>query len=49
MTERIRECPKCNCPMEHQGDDPDVGIVGGWFCTNDDCGHTEDHDYDEDQ
>ena len=27
-----RECPKCGAFMEHQQDEPDVGIVGGWVC-----------------
>lgn len=30
MTER--NCPNCDAPMDHQEDDRDVGIVGGWFC-----------------
>lgn len=30
-------CPLCGAPMEHQDDEPDVGIVGGYFCTTDGC------------
>lgn len=30
----MRMCPKCDAEMEHQDDDPDTGIIGGWFCPN---------------
>jgi hypothetical protein len=30
---RLKLCPKCGQEMEHQDDEPDVGIVGGWYCT----------------
>lgn len=25
-------CPKCDQPMEHQDDEPDVGVPGGYLC-----------------
>ena len=28
----VKYCPKCDLLMEHQEDEPDVGIVGGWYC-----------------
>jgi hypothetical protein len=27
-----KRCPHCDIEMEHESDDPSVGIVGGWFC-----------------
>ena len=39
---RERECPKCGQPMFHQEEDPDTGVVGGWFCA--DCEYDEDED-----
>lgn len=36
-----RNCPKCDSLMELVNEDPDTGIVGGWECTNDTCGHIE--------
>jgi hypothetical protein len=36
--------------MERQEEDPDVGIIGCWVCTNDDCGEVvaiEDEDYED--
>lgn len=31
---RIMECPKCGEDISetHEGDDPSVGIHGGWYC-----------------
>jgi DNA-directed RNA polymerase subunit M/transcription elongation factor TFIIS len=41
-----RNCPKCDALMEHQQEDPSVGIAGCWVCTN--CEHVEDEeDYDD--
>lgn len=37
-----KDCPKCGEPMELIADEPDVGIVGGWVCTNEKCEHTQD-------
>jgi hypothetical protein len=42
-----RNCPKCDALMEHQADDPSVGIVGHWVCTNDDCGEVVEDDEDD--
>jgi hypothetical protein len=28
----IRYCKLCDLEMEHIESDPDVGIVGGWYC-----------------
>ena len=25
-------CPKCDAEMKRIEDEPDVGIVGGWYC-----------------
>jgi hypothetical protein len=27
-------CPKCDKPMEHTDDEPDVNMVGGWHCSS---------------
>lgn len=35
----MHDCPNCSAEMEHQGDEPDLGITGGWHCFN--CGYTE--------
>lgn len=31
---RSRYCPKCDADISdsYQADEPDVGIVGGWYC-----------------
>jgi len=26
------KCPKCDLPLEHQDDEPDVNVTGGWCC-----------------
>lgn len=28
----MKRCPKCDTDMESEEDDPEVGIVGGWYC-----------------
>lgn len=34
-------CPKCDCLMEHEGYDPSVGIMRGYYyCSNCDDGET---------
>jgi rubredoxin len=45
---RERECPECGAPLEHQQDEPDVGIVGGWFCTACDFVQGDEDDDDDD-
>jgi len=42
MTKR---CPMCDLEMEHEPDDPSVGIVGGWYCNH--CDYLAEHDFDE--
>lgn len=31
---RFKECPKCGADISEtrEGYDPDVGIMGGWYC-----------------
>lgn len=29
-----RNCPTCDEEMEHEEYDPDVGIQGGYYCSN---------------
>lgn len=38
-----QECPTCGHLMDYQGEESDVGVVGGFFC--DSCGQTADEDY----
>jgi hypothetical protein len=43
-----KRCPMCDLEMERIEDEPDVGIVGGWYCSH--CEHSPDtgfDDYDE--
>lgn len=39
----MKICPKCEKYMERQDGEPDVGIVGGWYCTECDT-YIEDED-----
>jgi hypothetical protein len=41
----MHECPKCGRPMEHEEDDPSVGVTGGWYCAA--CDHAELDDIDD--
>lgn len=41
---KMHECPKCGTPMEQQEDEPDVGVVGGWYCGACDYGELGDID-----
>lgn len=42
-----RRCPNCDREMEHVEADPDVGIIGHWFCSLCDKTFDDDDDYDE--
>lgn len=47
-TETANPCPKCGAEMEHIDQEPDVGIMAGNdVCTNDECGHSVDDDFDD--
>jgi transposase-like protein len=41
-------CPMCDLEMEHQENEPDVGIVGGWYCAHCDSSSSDEDDFDED-
>lgn len=43
MTKR---CKFCDLEMEHQDDEPDVGVVGGWYCAHCDLSENDWDDYD---
>ena len=30
----MKRCPHCDLEMEHIEDEPDVNIIGGWYCTH---------------
>jgi len=40
---RTFECPKCGQDISdtYEGDDPSVGIVGGWYCEACDIGFVD--------
>ena len=40
-----RYCPKCDTELEYQEDEPDVGVVGGYFCPR--CEEVVDADFDD--
>ena len=42
MTKR---CPHCDQEMEHDEEDPDVGIRGGWYCSHCDESFDDTDDY----
>jgi hypothetical protein len=47
MATQERTCPKCKSAMELHEDDPDVGLVGAWICTDEDCDYTEPPEYED--
>ena len=28
----MKRCPQCDREMDHQDDEPDVNVRGGWIC-----------------
>ena len=48
---RFRECPECGQDISdsYQGEDPDCGISGGWYCDACNAGYPDEDepDYDE--
>ena len=47
---RTRECPKCGKDISdsYEPDDPDTGIVAGWYCEDCDLGVSDETLYDDD-
>lgn len=41
-----KQCPKCDEEMEFIDPEPDVGIGGGWYCSECDCVLPPDDDED---
>lgn len=41
----MKRCRHCDLEMERVEDEPDVGIVGGWYCSH--CNLSEEADLDD--
>lgn len=47
MGKAMKRCKHCDLEMEHQETEPDVGIIGGWYCSHCDISENDWDDSDE--